>query len=257
MQLKKLAFRTLSLQHYLRFLQWGYFTAYHLGILRNSPVYIYHYFVKNLIRKGDYVLDIGANLGYYSKLFSAWVGHEGKVFAVEPVRPYNEAFRRATRKRKNIVLYPYALGTEEKEITMVAPLYAGYLHTGLPHVDDGSEGNGPEIEALAFRAEMKIPSRLFGDLEKLDYIKCDIEGFETTVLKDLEEVIRRHKPVVQVEVLEPNQPELLDFFRSLEYEAYQLAGKRLTKITRLPALIDGDFIFLPAGEKRFGHLIAQ
>lgn len=257
MQLKKLAFRTFSLNNYLRILQWGYFTAYRTGLLRRSPVYIYHYFVKNLIRKGDYVLDIGANLGYYSRLFSAWVGDEGKVFAVEPVLPYNEAFRRANRKRKNIVLYPYALGTEEKEITMVAPLYGGYLHTGLPRVGDECKTNGMEIESLTFRAEMKIPSRLFGDLEKLDYIKCDIEGFEKTVLEDLDGVIRRHKPVVQAEILDGNQPDLLAFFRNLGYVPYQLYRGKLTEITKLPPLIDGDFIFLPADATRFDHLIAR
>ncbi|WP_158712908.1 FkbM family methyltransferase [Parabacteroides pacaensis] len=256
MQLKKLAFRTLSIKNYLRILQEGYFIAYHLGLLKKSPIYVYHYFVKNLIHKGDYVLDIGANLGYYSKLFSNWVGDQGKVFAVEPVKPYNEVFRETTRNRKNIVLYPYALGTEEKEITMIAPFYSGYLNTGLPHVYD-PEKDKDNIQALSFKAEMKIPSQLFGNLEKLNYIKCDIEGFEKVVLEDLKEIIARHKPLVQVEIWDEYQPDILELFHSLHYHAYQLYEGKLVRITQLPPLIDGDFIFIPQEDKRFTHLICQ
>lgn len=254
--LKRLAFRTLSIKNYLRLLQRGYFAAYRLGLLRLSPTYVYHYFVRNLIGRGDYVLDIGANLGYYSKLFSSWVGPEGKVFAVEPVKPYNEVFREATRKRKNITLYPYALGPEEKEITMVAPFQSGYLNTGLPHVYDAQKEGSPGEESLTFRAEMKIPSRLFGDLEKLNYIKCDIEGFEKMVLEDLRGIIACHRPLVQVEIWDKYQPDIAGLFHSLGYETYQLEKGRLVPVRDFPAR-DEDFIFIPLDDHRFDRLIAR
>lgn len=257
MQFKKLAFRTLSIKNYLRLLQKGYFITYHLGLLKRSPIYVYHYFVKNLIHPGDYVLDIGANLGYYSKLFSSWVGPDGKVFAVEPMQPYNEVFREITRKRKNITLYPYALGLEEKEITMIAPFHSGYLNTGLPHVFDAEKDKNATQQALTFQAEMKIPSRLFGNLEKLNYIKCDIEGFEKMVLEDLKDLISRHRPVVQVEIWDQYQPDILDMFDAMQYNTYQLYKGKLVQIKQLPPLIDGDFIFIPREDKRLEHLISR
>lgn len=255
MHLKKIAFRTLSIKNYLRVLQRGYFIAYHLGILKSSQTYIYHYFVKNLIQKGDYILDIGANLGYYSKLFSSWVGKEGKVFAVEPVKPYNEVFREITRHRKNIILYPYALGTEEKEITMIAPFYSGYLNTGLPHVYDPERDGKTKEQSFSFKAEMKIPSRLFGQLKKLNYIKCDIEGFEKAVLTDLKDIINHHRPIVQVEIWEKYQPEIIALFDSLQYNTYQLSKGKLVVYGQLPSVLDEDFIFIPREDKRFEHLI--
>lgn len=255
LHLKRLAFRTLSVKNYLRLLQRGYFFAYRFGFLKNTEEYRYHYFVRQLIHPGDYVLDIGANLGYYSKLFSQWVGNTGKVYSVEPIRIYNEVFLEATRKCRNITLYPYALGLEEKEITLVAPLQNGYMHTGLPHVYNPQKDGKPEEQQLSFPAQMKIPSRLFNKLDKINYIKCDIEGFEAIVLGDLKDLIAKHKPIVQVEVWSQNKQEVLELFDSLAYHAYQLAGNKLVLHEKLPADFDGDFIFIPKTNQEFSRLI--
>ncbi len=254
LHLKRLAFRTLSTKNYLRLLQRGYFFAYRFGLLKNTEEYKYHYFVRRLIHQGDYILDIGANLGYYSKLFSRWAGPRGKVFSVEPIRIYNEIFREATRHCKNITLYPYALGLEEKEITLVAPLHNGYMHTGLPHVYNPQKDGQLNEQELTFPAQMKIPSKLFNNLEKLNYIKCDIEGFEAIVLNDLKEIIARHQPIVQVEVWNQNRQEVLQLFGSLGYNAYQLQNRKLTAYEKLPADFDGDFIFIPQTHPEINRL---
>jgi len=72
--LKKQLFNQLSFEQYLKLLQRGYLFAYKTGFLRFSSAYNYHYHVKRFINKGDTVLDIGANLGYFSLLFAQWVG---------------------------------------------------------------------------------------------------------------------------------------------------------------------------------------
>jgi FkbM family methyltransferase len=58
--------------------------------------------VKKLIHKGDIIIDIGANLGYYSVLFAKWTGATGKVFSVEPIAMYNKVFN---KKQKNTVTF--------------------------------------------------------------------------------------------------------------------------------------------------------
>ncbi|MDR0541937.1 MAG: FkbM family methyltransferase [Dysgonamonadaceae bacterium] len=242
--LKKTLFSLLGIENYLRLHQKGYFIAYRLGILKKNNNYKYHYYVKNLIHEGDTVIDIGANLGYYSRLFSEWVGPSGKVYAVEPIALYNKLFKEATKRQTNITLYPFALGAEEKRIYLVTHAHSGYLHTGLPHVYDASKDGNIEEQGFRFRAEMKRPDQLFAGLEKINYIKCDIEGFEYTVLSEMKELLAKYKPVLQVEVWGENKERLFQLLQSMGYAPHRLENNTLD--SREEAIINGsgDYIFI-------------
>jgi FkbM family methyltransferase len=234
--IKKLLYKNLSLKSYLRLLQRGFFVMRDLGLLRLSGTFHYHYNVKKLIRRGDVILDIGANLGYYSIPFARWTGPTGTVLSVEPVPVYNDIFNELAGRYPNISLYPYALGADEGPVEMVAPLEAGYLQTGHPHV--GAAGD----HGLRFSAEMKDPALLFGGLKRLDYIKCDVEGYEYEVLSAMREVIARLYPKVQVEVWTRNQTRIMDMFSQLGYGAFRLERGRLVPLAESAG--DGDLIFI-------------
>ena len=83
--LKLVLFKSLSFENYIYTLSKFYFFSYDLGLLKKKPLYKYHYFLKSIIQKNDVVIDIGANLGYFSLYFSKWTGPEGVVYAVEAV----------------------------------------------------------------------------------------------------------------------------------------------------------------------------
>lgn len=253
--MKKLIFKTLSLENYLRLLQRGFFASYNIGLLKKSPEYIYHYFDKKLIKDGDVVIDIGANLGYYSKLFSKWVGNTGKVYSVEPIGLYNKIFREATKQCKNITLLPYALGLEEKEITLVTSPKSGYLSTGLPHVYDPKRDGDFENQTFKFNAQMKIPAELFKSLERINFIKCDIEGFEYTVLSNIRPIIDQHKPKVQVEVWGDNTDSILNLFKELDYVPYKLDKDKLTSDKERINNIPGDYIFIHSKDNLSPNLV--
>ena len=127
--IKRLIFNILGLKNYLRILQRTYLFLYKAGLLKFNPTYEYHYFIKHLINQGDVIIDIEANLGYYSFLFAKWTGGSGKVLAVEPIKVYNEIFNEQAKKYKNITLFPYALGTEEKTVELVSSPHTGFLRT--------------------------------------------------------------------------------------------------------------------------------
>ncbi|WP_051697646.1 FkbM family methyltransferase [Prevotella sp. 10(H)] len=217
---------------------------YRLGFLKNNKEYEYHYYIKHLIHEGDTVIDIGANLGYYSILMSSLVGSFGRVYSVEPIALYNKIFNEKARKRQNITLYPYALGKEEKDVTLVCSPNVGYLRTGLPHVYDSKKDGDIKAQEFTFDAKMKIPSVLFSSLDKLDYIKCDIEGFEYVVLSDMKDIIAKYKPVVQVEVWGDNESFIKELFAELEYIPCKIHNGHLTSNADIVGNTNGDYIFI-------------
>ncbi|MCL1973857.1 MAG: FkbM family methyltransferase [Bacteroidetes bacterium] len=224
MNIKKFLYTHLSCDNYLRVLQRCYFLLYHLGLLRFNPEYTCHYYVKKLINKGDTVIDIGANLGYYSLLFAKWVGKGGKVYAVEPVSIYNKIFNEQAKKYPNIILLPYALGREEKAVELVSVISSGYLRTGLSHVYTPEKDDNQTNIGFKVQAQMKIASQLFKDMEKINYIKMDIEGGEYAVLLDMKDLIQYHKPIIQVEM---NDPAITDLLYRLGYRAAPSLRKKL------------------------------
>jgi FkbM family methyltransferase len=243
--MQTILYKSLSQENYLRVLQRGFFLAYRLGLLKLFSIYDYHYYAKKLINKGDTIIDIGANLGYYSFLFAKWTGKTGNVFAIEPVKIFNKIFVEKVKKMSNITLYSYALGSEEKTVELVSSTHVGYLRTGLPHIYDQKKDGAIETQEFRFETQMKKPSLLFNDLEKIDYIKCDIEGFEYVVLSEMKEVIRKHKPKVQVEVWGNNEEKVLALFNELGYSPYKLHKSRLMLQDNPTHKLRGDYLFLP------------
>jgi hypothetical protein len=55
---------------------------------------------KQLVSPGDSVLDIGANIGQYSRLLSSWVGPNGQVYAFEPIPQIFDFLSNNVRSRK-------------------------------------------------------------------------------------------------------------------------------------------------------------
>jgi fibrillarin-like rRNA methylase len=60
-------------------------------------------FLKRTIKKGDTVLDIGANIGFYSKLLAGLTGESGKVYSFEPDAANYNYLLRNTKGIKNII----------------------------------------------------------------------------------------------------------------------------------------------------------
>lgn len=241
---KKLLYSLLGQTLYLKVLNTSFFFLYRIGALKNNPTYKFHYFTKKLIRKGDVIIDLGANLGYFTKLFATWTGKEGKVYAIEPIKPYNEILRWRTNNNSNVVYMPYALGTEEKKVQLVVPNKYGYLRTGLPRIYDNKIDQQLSDYEFSFEAEMKKGSVLLGDIPCIDFIKCDIEGYEEFVFPEIKNILMKHKPIIQVETWGEHEPVLDNFLYSLGYKKYELEKGKLIPTEKLLTHEHGDVIFV-------------
>ncbi len=217
--LHKLLYRLLSLDGYLRVVSRLFFFCQRLGIGRYAPATEYVYHLAQLVHDGDHCIDIGANLGYYSRTISRLAGSAGKVYAVEPVPPILAVLRRNLRRCHNVEILPYALGTENKPIGMAndSVRETGYFGTGQNFVNEA--GTRAEVE---FTAEMRRGSELFASLERLDFIKCDIEGYEVVVMNELRPLLERFHPTVLIETGGENRTEIVRLFTELGYVGYTL-----------------------------------
>lgn len=229
----------LPLKGYLKVVSGMLFLLRRFGWGRSNPAVEYIYHLEKMIGKGGVAIDIGANLGYYTRELSSVVGAEGRVYALEPVPPIFEVLSYNARKCRNVELLNYALGEENCQVTMANDTVAesGYFGTGQNFVKEGEASN-----AIEFSAQMRRGSEIFASLGRLDLIKCDIEGYEVVVLTELLPIIERHRPVILLESGGENRAKMIELFKDLGYGCYTLEnGVEIP----LVATCGKDIIFRP------------
>lgn len=241
--IKKLLYKILSEKQYLRVLHRMFYLLYDLGVLKNDKRFKYHYAVKKLIKPDFVVLDIGANLGYFSKNF-ARLASKGKVISIEPVPQFFDVLDHFMKKFSNSRRFNVAFGNEKGTITMVLPKSNGMIRTGLPHIAESEE----EKKQHDTRDVAIVKgSELLSDLDRLDYIKCDIEGYELNVFNEIKPVLEKHQPFVQIEIAEKNLTEMLALFKSLGYTQFGIVDFKFKEEQGQQAE-EGDFFFVPQGK---------
>ena len=251
MFIKQTLYKLLGVKNYLIVVSRLFFISYSMGWLKKNKTFDCHYFIKKLIKKGDHVVDIGANLGYYSRLFAKLVGLHGKVVSVEPVALFRKILKINTSKFNNTTILPYALGSEDdKPIVMGIPKSNKYLRHGLTHVVDSLDNEQLEF---AFEERMFTPATLFGKMERCDYIKCDVEGYEIHIIPQLEFLLKPFLPIIQIEIEPVNRKAIGDFLISLSYTPFYLKNEKLWPVGENQEAIDGDFFFIPQNKMKFAE----
>ena len=141
------------------------------------------------LKEGMSVVDLGANIGYFTLLAARLVGPRGRVLAVEP-NPRNVRMIEASRRLNGF------------EHVTVAPVAAG-RETGLlvlnTSFSNGTTSDAPDEIGQLLGAET-VPSlrldTLLGDDASVDFIKVDVEGAEYNALLGGERTIRRCRPII-------------------------------------------------------------
>jgi FkbM family methyltransferase len=162
---------------------------------------------EELAPPGGVALDIGARWGTYTSLLSRRVGVAGLVHAFEPNRQHSRALNAIARALQNIRIHPFALSDEAGSSMLHIPLLGDRVSDGLASL---------ARPAGAYRT-VQIERRRLDDLrfERIDFIKCDVEGHELAVLRGGEATLRRLQPTVLVEIEERHAD--ADFKATREY----------------------------------------
>lgn len=144
---------------------------------------------KEQIKKGMTVLDIGANIGYYTLIAARLVGDEGKVIAFEP-DPTNFALLKKNVEGngyKNVILVQKAVSNKAGEVKLF--LRAGNL--AGHHLYDAHDGN-KFVTVSAITLDEYLENE---NLNKIDFVKMDVEGAEWGVLQGMRNLIEKNNDV--------------------------------------------------------------
>jgi FkbM family methyltransferase len=244
-RIRKLLLYSLGEKRYLRLLAGSFQQLYKTG--RLGVDYQDIYFLKNLVRPGDYCIDIGAHLGYFTLELGRLAGNNGHVYAIEPMSKFFNTLKGMVEKRNadNITLYQYAMGGE-----------TGFVDMGIPRINNMKKyayarvmGTSANLEYLeSERVKNVFGDELFRYLPRVDFIKCDVEGLELAVIRSFIEIIRKHRPVLLCELGDPeDRKRLLDLLSPFSYLLFYLDDKKLKALETDSAIrpVSHNHYFIP------------
>ena len=209
------------------------FAIYLQGGFEPSTILSY----KKIVKKNDVVLDIGANIGAHTLPLAAMVGEKGRIIAFEPT---DYAFKKL---QTNLDLNK----SLASRVTTVQALLVGNSKTEKPNsipsswsLEKKSEDSIHPVhrgtyqslhDAFVVRLDEWVSAN---KLEKVDFIKIDVDGHEIDVIEGGYQVLERFSPIIIMEFSEyifeergRSFDELIEILKKLQYSCYTTSGNHL------------------------------
>jgi FkbM family methyltransferase len=173
----------------------------------------------SLVRAGDVVLDVGANRGYLTTIFSHIVGSKGQVHGFE-ASPTTFAmlqdYVKSQQRFANVKLVNAAVGDSAGVTTLYMP-DEDDGQASLRHQQNGSWQAARKItpiQCTMVRLDDYLSSNGFGPVS---FVKCDVEGAELMVFRGGLSFLRDQQPLIFCEVC-------ADWTSNFGYRASDLVG---------------------------------
>ncbi len=169
-------------------------------------------FIKEEFEPGGVALDIGANKGIVTYFLGKQAGESGKVIAFEPQPELGQQISRVanTFGLRNVEVHSIGLSDGDG----VASLFRGSVGS------TASVGAGAEWQKEEVRVPIKSLDSFFEEagLDRLNFIKCDVDGYEVPVLKGAEKVLVKFHPKVLIEIQDTDVPEIAAILKGYGYD---------------------------------------
>jgi FkbM family methyltransferase len=167
------------------------------------------------------VIDVGANVGFFSLRFAKWVGAGGRVIAIEPEdRNYNNLI--LALEREGLSSRVHALKAVAAASPGTALLEINPLHPADHKLS--RDGIGLAVTAVTLDGIAQDNRDL-----RLALVKIDVQGAEMLVLQGATDVLKNAGPALFIELHEEglnrfgtSVSEILDYLSVHGYEAYWL-----------------------------------
>jgi FkbM family methyltransferase len=189
-----------------------------------------------LLRPGQTVLDVGANIGYFTLLAARCVGPAGRVLAFEPVPAIRARLIRNVNMNGAGCVDVRAEALADKEGT--ERLFVGPReHSGISALRPLSSSSGCETVHV-----MRLDDMLRPD-QPVNLVKIDVEGAESRVLRGMDRILDRWRPDLVVEVTDEYLRQFGDSAEALCCgmldRGYRMHEARWDGLVPIPAWRDG------------------
>ncbi len=171
----------------------------------------------NLITPGDWVIDIGANVGHYTKRFSELVGANGRVIAFESVPTTFSLLS------TNILLFAHA------NVTLINAAVSDKLDVvgmNIPKFSTGLTNYYQAHLSSAVDSKLSVLTMPLDSLcinQRISLVKIDVEGHESFVLAAMQKLIETHYPTL---IVETGSKEVIANLTSLGYVPEKLQNSQ-------------------------------
>ena len=187
--------------------------------------------VKNEIKQGDVVIDIGAHIGYYTVLFAKLVGPNGKVFAFEASPTNFEILEKNVKVNgyKNVTLNNKAVSDKDGKLTLYI---SGLTSTGNFLFKPENFVNSSKIKDTVEIDSVTL-DEYFRDFEgEINFLKMDISGAEPRVIKGMSSILSKNNSLKIQQEWWPNairthgfEPDShLKLLTQMGYKIYEIDG---------------------------------
>jgi len=196
----------------------------HLGLLNPFETR----WLEGHLNRGDVFLDIGAYVdGWYTLLASKLVGKKGKIYSFEPHPDFCKRLKRNIKinKLNNITVAQLAMSNKSGFSFLSDNRHLSSLAI------DKKESHTSTIKVKTMTVDAYVKRN---NIEKIDVIKLDVEGFETEVLKGAKKTLKSMAPALLVEIddrllrnASSSRQELIKLLKNLGYDSYIFTMKGL------------------------------
>lgn len=216
-----------------------------------------------LISPGDICLDVGANFGQWTYWMSKQVGPLGKVIAVEPVPITVSVLRRVVNRMRlsNVDIKQVAVGSRNSLAgirTAESENVLDGLFTVKVHDYDETFPSEATVNMVTLKSLME-----FIEFDKLNLIKCDIEGAEMQFFQGGTHILEQYKPAIICEIEEKHTKEfgyipddLFSLLKSLDYRPFKYTLHELVPVAGIVP-DEHNYIFLHECDESISKLLRK
>jgi FkbM family methyltransferase len=184
--------------------------------------------IKKIINKDDIVVEVGANIGFYTSIISSLIGEKGILHVFEPEPTNFKHLLSITHKLKNVKANNMAVSDKRGTLNLFTSTLLNVDHRTYPVPEYGK----------VFSVEADSIDNYLKENNKVDFVKMDIQGSEMFALRGMEKTLDANPQIKILTEIEPyglnasgsSVDEFYDFITAKKFKVYLIKNNTLVAL---------------------------